>query len=56
MGEIQPDAGEFKWSENSNLGYYAQDHSSDFVKDQTLMEWMSQWMKEGNDDSLFVVH
>jgi len=50
MGEIELNAGTFKWSENAHLGYYAQDHSSDFEKDQTLMEWMSQWMKEGNDE------
>ncbi len=50
MGEIEPDSGSFKWSENANLGYYAQDHSRDFEKDQTLMEWMSQWMKPGDDE------
>jgi ATPase subunit of ABC transporter with duplicated ATPase domains len=50
MGEIPLDSGEFKWSENASLGYYAQDHAYAFEKDQTLVEWMSQWMKEGNDE------
>jgi len=50
MNEIELTAGEFKWSENAQLGYYAQDHSSDFEKDQVLMDWMGQWMQEGDDE------
>lgn len=50
MGEIALDAGDFKWSENANLGYYAQDHAYAFEKDQNLMEWMGQWMKPGHDE------
>ena len=50
MGEIELSSGEYKWSENAQLGYYAQDHSSDFEKDQTLIDWMGQWMHEGDDE------
>ncbi|MEL0628017.1 ABC-F family ATPase [Psychromonas aquatilis] len=50
MGEVELSSGEYKWSENSQLGYYAQDHSSDFEKDQNLMDWMGQWMQEGDDE------
>ena len=50
MGEIELTSGEFKWSENNDIGYYAQDHSSDFEKDQNLMDWMGQWMHEGDDE------
>ena len=50
MGEVALSSGEFKWSENADLGYYAQDHSSDFQKDQNLMDWMGQWMQEGDDE------
>jgi len=50
MGQVETDSGEFKWSENANLGYYAQDHSYAFEKDKTLMEWMAQWMKPGDDE------
>jgi len=50
MNEIELSSGSFKWSENAQLGYYAQDHSSDFVKDQNLMDWMAQWMHEGDDE------
>ncbi|TEW52027.1 ABC-F family ATPase [Psychromonas algicola] len=50
MGQVELDSGEYKWSENAQLGYYAQDHSSDFEKDQNLMDWMGQWMQEGDDE------
>jgi len=45
-GDLEADAGEIKWSENVNLGYYAQDHSADFDEDITLFDWMAQWKKE----------
>lgn len=50
MDQVELDSGQFKWSENAHLGYYAQDHAYAFEKDQTLMEWMSQWMKPGDDE------
>jgi len=50
MSELEASSGEFKWSENANLGYYAQDHAYAFEKDQTLMEWMAQWMRPGDDE------
>lgn len=50
INEIELTSGEFKWSENADIGYYAQDHSSDFEKDQTLIDWMGQWMHEGDDE------
>jgi len=45
-GDLEADAGTIKWSENVNLGYYAQDHSADFAVDDTLFDWMAQWKKE----------
>jgi len=45
-GDLEPDAGIVKWSENVNVGYYAQDHSSDFAEDISLFDWMAQWKKE----------
>jgi len=45
-------AGEVKWSENVNIGYYAQDHASDFVTDMSLVEWMYQWAQEGDDEQV----
>ena len=49
-GGMAPDSGTVKWSDNVNIGYYAQDHASDFEEDMNLFEWMSQWMQEGDDE------
>ncbi len=48
--DIPQDTGTIQWSENSAIGYYAQDHESDFANDMTLFEWMSQWRKPEDDD------
>ncbi|WP_371190250.1 ABC-F family ATPase [Thalassotalea ponticola] len=52
MGELTPDSGEFKWSENHNIAYYAQDHAEDFSVDMSLFDWMSQWKQEGDDEQV----
>lgn len=54
MGDTgyEPTSGEFSWSENANIGYYAQDHAHDFEDDMTLFEWMSQWRQPGDDDQV----
>ncbi|GAA5214543.1 ABC-F family ATPase [Corallincola platygyrae] len=44
--------GQVKWSENSNIGYYAQDHASEFEADMDLFEWMDQWGKETDDEQV----
>lgn len=48
--DIPQDTGTIQWSENSAIGYYAQDHESDFENDMTLFDWMSQWRKPEDDD------
>ncbi len=50
VNDITPDSGKIKWSENVNIGYYAQDHSADFSKDLSLFDWMSQWKKPSDDE------
>lgn len=50
VGELTPDTGRLKWSENSNIGYYAQDHATDFEVDMTVFDWMSLWMKPEDDE------
>ncbi|WP_163935257.1 ABC-F family ATPase [Paraferrimonas sp. SM1919] len=50
MGELTPNSGMIKWSENATLGYYAQDHAHEFEQDMNLFDWMSQWRQEGDDD------
>ncbi|MBE3651268.1 ABC-F family ATPase [Vibrio navarrensis] len=51
-GVLEPRTGSYKWSENSNIGYYAQDHAHDFAEDMNLMEWMGQWRQEGDDEQV----
>lgn len=52
FGDVVADGGTIKWSENSNIGYYAQDHSADFESNETLIEWMSQWGQEKDDEQM----
>ena len=48
--DLTPDAGKVKWAEKARLGYFAQDHASDFTKDMTLVDWIRQWTREGTDE------
>ncbi|MBS0350464.1 MAG: ABC-F family ATPase [Proteobacteria bacterium] len=50
LGDITLDSGEVKWSENASVGYFAQDHSSEFAENISLFQWMCQWMQEGDDE------
>jgi ATPase subunit of ABC transporter with duplicated ATPase domains len=50
VGELPPDSGTVKWSENVSLGYFAQDHAADFATDMPLFDWMSQWKQDGDDE------
>ena len=50
VGELTTDTGLVKWAENAEVGYFAQDHATDFADDMTLVEWMTQWRKETDDD------
>ena len=52
VGDYEADAGTVKWSENSRIGYYAQDHASDFEIDLTVFDWMSQWKQEKDDEQV----
>ncbi|MGL9723358.1 ABC-F family ATPase [Sodalis sp. (in: enterobacteria)] len=50
MGELALQSGEIKWSENANIGYYAQDHAAEFAETMTVFDWMSQWKQAGDDE------
>jgi ATPase subunit of ABC transporter with duplicated ATPase domains len=53
VGDLTADKGIVKWSENVNIGYYAQDHEYEFEgaqKDMTLFSWMSQWKQPSDDE------
>ena len=51
-GDMEYQEGSVKWSENANIGSYAQDHAADFENDKTLFEWMEQWGQENDDDQV----
>lgn len=50
MNEITADSGTVKWSENVNIGYFAQDHAADFEEDLNLLDWMTQWRQPKDDE------
>lgn len=52
FGGISTDSGTVKWSENADVGYMPQDTSECFPVDSTLLEWMGQWGKPGDDDQV----
>jgi len=52
VGDLKPDSGMVKWSENVRIGYFAQDHAADFATDMNLFDWMTQWKKERDDEQM----
>ncbi len=52
LGGLSPDTGTVKWSENASIGYYAQDHASDFEQEMNLLEWMGQWKQPEDDEQV----
>lgn len=50
--DVQADAGAIKWAEKAVVGYYPQDHESDFDETLTLTEWIRQWAQEGDDEQV----
>lgn len=52
VGNMAPKQGFIKWSENANIGYYAQDHADEFDCDLNLYDWLDQWKKPGDDEQV----
>ena len=52
VGDTDLTSGDVKWSENADVGYYAQDHAADFEEDKNLVDWMNQWGKEADDEQV----
>jgi ATPase subunit of ABC transporter with duplicated ATPase domains len=48
IGELPVDTGRVRAAEQAEIGYYAQDHKSEFTDDVTLFAWMAQWTKGDN--------
>ncbi|BAK75645.1 ABC transporter, ATP-binding protein [Pseudogulbenkiania sp. NH8B] len=49
---VVADAGQIKWAEKAQVGYYAQDHEAEFDSDKTLTEWMREWGQDGDDEQV----
>ena len=49
VNSLTPDSGDIKWSDNAKIGYFAQNHSSDFDSNLSLIDWMSQWKNDEDD-------
>lgn len=52
VGDLEPTKGRVKWSENVNVGYYAQDHAHEFTEGVTLYDWMAACGQEGDDEQV----
>jgi len=52
LGDLEPDAGSRRWSENADIGYFPQDHTADFQQDVNLYDWISQWKKPEHDEQV----
>ena len=52
VGDLEADSGQVKWSENSAIGYFAQDHASEFTEETSLFDWMGQWGKTSDDEQV----
>jgi ATPase subunit of ABC transporter with duplicated ATPase domains len=52
LAGLEPDAGTVKWAEKARPGYFAQDHAADFAEDASLVDWMWQWAREGDDEQV----
>ena len=52
VGHITPFSGELKWAENAETGYFAQDHADEFKEPLPLLDWMTRWGQEGDDEQV----
>nr|WP_244108006.1 ABC-F family ATPase [Burkholderia diffusa] len=52
LGALELDHGTVKWSENANVGYMPQDTYEEFPNDITLMDWIDQYRKDGDDETM----
>ena len=43
------DKGTIKWSENSSIGYFAQNHGEDFKSNISLIDWLAKWSHKDDD-------
>lgn len=42
-GEMEPDEGTYKWGVTTTQSYFPKDNTKDFSKDETIVEWLTQY-------------
>jgi ATPase subunit of ABC transporter with duplicated ATPase domains len=52
LGDIEKDSGRLRWSENADIGYFAQEHGADFAEDVSLYDWIAQWARKQDDEQV----
>ncbi len=43
MGEVEPDAGTFKWGVTTSQAYFPKDNTREFDNDYTISDWLTQY-------------
>jgi ATPase subunit of ABC transporter with duplicated ATPase domains len=51
MGEMEPDAGSFRWGQTITTSYFPKENSAFFSGNQTLVEWFSQFIPPTEGES-----
>ena len=44
MNQLEPSSGSFNWSQNANIGFFAQDADENINSELSLIEWLNQWV------------
>ena len=52
LGGLTPQGGAVKWAEKARPGYFAQDHTEDFARDESLFDWVQRWTRDGDDEQI----
>ncbi len=46
MGEMEPDAGTYKWGVTTTQAYFPKDSTKEFDNEDTIVEWLTQYSEE----------
>lgn len=52
--KIKPTEGEYKWGVTTSFSYFQKNADSEFENDDTILEWLSRFAKEDNDDETYL--
>jgi ATPase subunit of ABC transporter with duplicated ATPase domains len=51
MGEMEPDAGSFRWGQTITPAYFPKENSAFFTSDRTLLEWFAEFIPPTESES-----